>query len=196
MSKVSKYFLNGVIVLIPIAITALVVSQVFVFTEWVVGRFLPPPLRFPGMALLVMLVAIALIGLLSTHWALKWLLKWAEKMLNQIPGVKFIYNSVKHFSSAMLDSKSLLKNPVLVPFPHQGVKALGFVTSEVSASIAEKLPGKHVCVFVPMSLNMTAGFNIFVPVEDVVPLDVTSESALQYVLTAGSIMPKSPLNFF
>ena len=194
MSRLSKYFLNGVIVLIPIAITVFVVSEVFEFTEWVVGRFLPSFLRFPGVALLVMLGAIAAIGLLSTHWALKWLLKWAEKMLNQIPGVKFIYNSVKQLSSAMLESKSLLKNPVLVPFPHPGTRALGFVTSDVSDCIAQKLPGAHICVFVPMSLNLTAGFNIFVPVEDVEPLDVTSESALQYVLTAGSIMPRSSSN--
>ena len=192
MSKVSKYFLNGVIVLIPIAITVFVVSEVFEFTEWIVGRFLPSFLRFPGVALLVMLASIALIGLLSTHWALKWLLKWAEKMLNQIPGVKFIYNSVKQLSSAMLESKSLLKNPVLVPFPHPGARALGFITSEVSESIAKNLAGKYVCVFIPMSLNLTAGFNIFVPQEEIVPLDVTSESALQYVLTAGSIMPRSP----
>ena len=62
MSKVSKYFLNGVIVLIPIAITVFVVSEVFEFTEWIVGRFLPSFLRFPGVALLVMLASIALIG--------------------------------------------------------------------------------------------------------------------------------------
>ncbi len=56
-----------------------------------------------------------------------------------------------------------------------------------------KLPGAHICVFVPMSLNLTAGFNIFVPAAEVRPLDVTSESALQYVLTAGSIMPRKPV---
>ncbi len=193
MSKVSKYFLNGVLVLVPIAITVFVVSEVFEFTEWVVGRFLPSFLRFPGMALLVMVTLIALIGLLSTHWALKWVLTWGEKMLNRIPGVKFVYNSVKQLSSAMLDSKSLLSNPVLVPFPHPGTRALGFITSDVSESIAKHMTTEHICVFVPMSLNLTAGFNIFVPKEDVVILDVTSESALQYVLTAGSIMPKSQL---
>ena len=192
MSKLSKYFLNGVIVLIPIAITAFVVSQVFDFTEWLVGRFLPAPLRFPGMALLVMLGSITLIGLLSTHWALKWLLTWAEKTLNLLPGIKFIYNSVKQLSSAMLESKSLLKNPVLVQFPYPESWVLGFLTSELSEEIAQQLSGKHVCVFVPMSLNMTAGYNVFVPQEAVRPLDVTSESALQYVLTAGSIMPKNP----
>ena len=190
MGKVSKYFINGVIVLVPIAITLFVVMQVFTFTEWLVGRFLPTNMKFTGIAMLVMLAGIVLIGLLSTHWALQWLLTWAEKMLNRIPGVKFIYNSVKQLSSAMLDSKSLLSNPVLVPFPQPGSFSLGFITAEVSDGLAEKLPDDHVCVFVPMSLNLTAGFNIFVPRSEVRILDVTSESALQYILTAGSIMTK------
>lgn len=190
MGKVSKYFINGVIVLVPIAITLFVVTQVFAFTEWLVGRFLPSYMKFTGIPLLVMLAGIVLIGLLSTHWALQWLLAWAEKMLNRIPGVKFVYNSVKQLSSAMLDSKSLLSNPVLVPFPYPGSFSLGFITGDVSDCLAEKLPEDHVCVFVPMSLNLTAGFNIFVPRSEVRILDVTSESALQYVLTAGSIMPK------
>jgi uncharacterized membrane protein len=193
MGKLSKYFLNGVIVLVPIAITLFVVIQVFAFTEWIVGRFLPYYMKFPGVSLLVMLAAIVLIGLLSTHWALQWVLAWSERMLNRIPGVKFIYNSVKQLSSAMLESKSLLKHPVLVPFPYPGAWSLGFITSEISECLAEKLPGAHICVFVPMSLNLTAGFNIFVPAGEVKPLDVTSESALQYVLTAGSIMPRKPV---
>ena len=193
MSRVSRYFLNGVIVLIPIAITAFVVVQVFIFTEWLVGRFLPSFLRFPGMALLVMLVGITTIGLLSTHWALRWLLTRTEKMLNLLPGVKFIYNSVKQLSSAMLDSQSLLKNPVLVQFPHPGSWVLGFLAADLSNSLAEHLPGRHVCVFVPMSLNLTAGYNILVREDEIRPLDVTGESALQYVLTAGSVMPRKSL---
>ena len=190
MGKISKYFINGVLLLVPIAITLYVVVMVFSFTEWMVGRFLPPFLKFPGVSLLVMLAGIVLIGLLSTHWALQWLIGWAERMLNRIPGVKFIYNSVKQLSSAMLESKSLLKKPVLVPYPYPGAWSLGFVVTEPSEGLVEKLPGEHVCVFVPMSLNLTAGFNIFFPAGAVVPLDVTSESALQYVLTAGSIMPR------
>jgi uncharacterized membrane protein len=190
VGKLSSYFLNGVIVLVPIAITLFVVLQVLHFTEWIVGRFLPNGLHFPGVALLVMLAGIVLIGRLSTNWFLQRVLAWGEKLLNQIPGVKFIYNSVKQLSSAMLESKSLLKYPVLVPFPHAGARALGFITSDLAECFAEKLPEEHLCVFVPMSLNMTAGFNILVPKKDVVLLDVTSESALQYVLTAGAIMPK------
>ena len=63
------------------------------------------------------------------------------------------------------------------------------VEGKVNRGDDEKLPGNYVCVFVPMSLNLTAGYNILVPEVEVRPLDVTGESALQYVLTAGSIMP-------
>ena len=190
MGKLSKYFLNGVIVLVPIAITLFLLNYVLGFTEWIVGRFLPNGMHFPGVALLVTLAGIVLIGRISTHWAMQRMLAWGEKLLNRIPGIKFIYNSVKQLSSAMLDSKSLFKQPVMVPFPHPGSHALGFITSDVAKCLAKHLPGEHLCVFIPMSLNMTAGFNILVPAEDVVPLDVTGESALQYVLTAGAIMPK------
>jgi uncharacterized membrane protein len=44
-----------------------------------------------------------------------------------------------------------------------------------------------------MSLNLTAGFNIILPERDIIPIDITSESALQYVVTAGVVMPSGPL---
>lgn len=191
MGKISRYFLNGIIVLVPIGFTLFILNQVFGFAEWIVGRFLPNGLHFPGMALLVTVAGIIVIGRFSTHWAMQRLLAWGERWLNRIPGVKFIYNSVKQLSSAMLESKSLFRQPVLVPFPHPGSRALGFVTAEVADCLSKHLSGESVCVFIPMSLNMTAGFNILVPAQDVTPLDVTGESALQYVLTAGAIMPKS-----
>ena len=78
-----------------------------------------------------------------------------------------------------------------MPFPSSETKALGFIVPEISVKFTEKLTADHVCVFIPMSLNMTAGFNIIVPKQDIIPLDITSESALQYVLTAGAIMPRN-----
>ena len=48
---------------------------------------------------------------------------------------------------------------------------------------------RYVCVFIPWSLNVTSGSNILIPKKDVIYLDVSVESALQYTLTAGSVMP-------
>jgi len=189
MARLSRYFLNGVIVLVPIAITSFVVTQVFTMTDSLVGKYLP--VQFPGLPLIVMAASIILIGWLSSYWFGRRILLWTERLLARIPLVKFIYNSVKQVSTAMLESKSLLKQAVLVPYPHSGVYALGFITGELSAYLASKFPEEHVCIFIPFSLNLTAGVNILVPQKDVIMLDVTSESVLQYVLTAGSIMPRS-----
>ncbi len=189
MKWASKYFINGLIVIVPIAITTFVIINIFSFTERLLGQYLP--IHFPGLALIVVLFLIVLVGWLSSHWLLKNLIDFGERLVGSIPVVKFIYNSVKQISTAVFESQELLKNAVLVPYPHPGVKALGFVMPELSAPLANKFTEDHVCVFVPMSLNLTSGFNIILPRRDIIPLDVTSESALQYVITAGAIMPRS-----
>ena len=188
MKWMSKYFINGLIVIVPIAITAFVITNIFSFTERLLGRYLP--IHFPGLALVVVLVLIGIVGWLSSHWLLKSLLVYGERLVGSIPIVKFIYNNVKQLSTAVFESQKLLQNAVLVPYPHSGAKALGFVMPELSAPLSGKFDEEHVCVFVPMSLNLTSGFNIILPRRDIIPLDVTSESALQYVITAGAIMPR------
>jgi len=188
MKVISKYLLNGLIVIVPIAITVLVVQQIFSLAEKLLGQYLP--IQFPGAGLVAVLLFIGLVGWLSSTWILKRLLAFGERLVNSIPVVKFIYNSVKQVSTAVFESQQLFKQAVLVPYPHPGVQALGFIMPSLSETLVSKLDGEYVCVFIPMSLNMTAGFNVLVPKKDVIILDVTSESALQYVLTAGAIMPR------
>jgi uncharacterized membrane protein len=183
-----KYFINGLIVIVPIAITAFVIVQIFSVAESLVGDYLP--VHFPGIGLVTGLAVIFIVGWLSSYWITKKIIGWGERLLTTIPVVKFIYKSVKQLSTVVFESKQLLKQPVLVPYPHPGTKALGFIMSELSEPIACKLEEECLCVFVPMSLNMTAGFNIFVPKRDIIFLEVTSESALQYVVTAGVMMPE------
>jgi len=187
MKWLSKYFINGLIVIVPIAITAFVVLKIFDVAEDILGRHLP--IQFPGIGLIAVVLLILIVGWLSSHWMLKRLLEAGERLLGSIPVVKFIYMSVKQVSTAVFESQNLFKQAVLVPYPHPGVKSLGFVMSELSQPLATPLQQEHVCVFVPFSLNMTAGVNIIVPKRDIIVLQVTSESALQYVLTAGAIMP-------
>lgn len=187
MKFISKYFINGLIVIVPIAITVYVIVNIFSLAETLLGRHLP--VQFPGLGLIAVIVLILLVGWLSSHWMLIRLLGLGEQMLCSIPVVKVIYKSVKQVSTAVLESSNLFKQAVLVPYPHAGVKALGFVMAELSPPLAENFTEENICVFIPWSLNMTSGINIFVPKRDIIYLQVTSETALQYVITAGAIMP-------
>jgi len=184
--RISRRFINGLMLLVPLAITLFVVAETFHFTEGVLGQHLP--FYFPGMGLIVILLFIYLTGWLSSYWLTRRLINLGEKILSKIPVVKFIYNSVKHLSSAVFESNSMFDQVVLVPF-HQS-KAIGFIMAEVPEMLAEKLGDEYVCVFVPWSLNMTSGTNLFVKKQDVIYLDISSESALQYMLTAGAVMPQ------
>lgn len=189
MKSLSKYFINGLIVIVPIAITVFVIMQIFSIAESLLGRHLPQSIHFPGIGLLAVVFLIGMTGWLSSHWLLKKVFDWGDRIVGSIPVVKLIYNSVKKISTAIFESQQLLSHAVLVPYPHPGVKALGFLMPALSQPLAQNFTEEHVCVFIPLSLNMTAGVNIIVAKRDIIPLDVTSESALQYVLTAGAIMP-------
>ena len=190
MNKVSKRFINGLILLVPLVITVFVVTEVLNFTEIVLGKHFP--IYYPGMGIVTVLLVIYLVGWLSSYWFMKRVISYGEWLLGKIPVVKFIYNSVKHLSTAVFESNNMFDHVVLVPF-HQS-RALGFVMAEVPAVLREKLGDDYVCVFVPWSLNMTSGTNLFVKKSDVIYLDISNESALQYMLTAGAVMPQRQMS--
>lgn len=187
---VSRRFINGLILLVPLAITIFVVLETLNFTEGVLGKHLP--CYFPGMGIVTLMLFIYLTGWLSSYWVTKRFISYGEWVLGKIPVVKFIYNSVKHLSTAVFESNSMFEHVVLVPF-HQS-KALGFIMADVPQTLKAELGEDYVCVFVPWSLNMTSGTNLFVPKKDVIYLDISSESALQYMLTAGAVMPRKADN--
>lgn len=184
--RVSRRFVNGLILLVPVVITLLVVSEVLHFTEGVLGKHLP--FYFPGLGIITVVLVIYFVGWISSYWIMRRLIHYGEVLLGKIPVVKFIYNSVKHLSTAVFESNNMFDHVVLVPF-HQS-KALGFIMADVPQMLKEKLGDDYVCVFVPWSLNMTSGTNLFVRKQDVIYLDISSESALQYMLTAGAVMPR------
>lgn len=188
--RISRRFVNGLILLVPIVITLLVVSEVLHFTEGVLGKHLP--FYFPGLGIITVVLGIYFVGWISSYWIMRRMIHYGEALLGKIPVVKFIYNGVKHLSTAVFESNNMFDHVVLVPF-HQS-KALGFIMADVPPVLKEKLGDDYVCVFVPWSLNMTSGTNLFVRKQDVIYLDISSESALQYMLTAGAVMPRRLAN--
>lgn len=188
--RISRRFVNGLILLVPIVITLLVVSEVLHFTEGVLGKHLP--FYFPGLGIITVVLGIYFVGWISSYWIMRRMIHYGEVLLGKIPVVKFIYNSVKHLSTAVFESNNMFDHVVLVPF-HQS-KALGFIMADVPPVLKEKLGDDYVCVFVPWSLNMTSGTNLFVRKQDVIYLDISNESALQYMLTAGAVMPRRLAN--
>ncbi|TCS75441.1 DUF502 domain-containing protein [Pectinatus cerevisiiphilus] len=188
MNKLSKCFINGIMIITPIFITYLVISTVWLMVDGLIGHYIP--IKFPGMGIIIVVFVIIGVGWLSSNWISKRLISWGEGLIARIPIVKFIYSSVKRLSDTIFKSGNMFENAVLVPYPHPGVRCLGFVMTPVSKKMAGYFGDEeYLSVFIPWSLNMTSGFNVFIPKKDVTYIDIQGEDALQYIITAGAVMP-------
>ena len=181
--QISSSFFKGLIIVVPPAITVFVVVWLFDLTERLISRYLP--VQFPGVGLLLVLVGIWVIGVLSGNYLSEKLLGWFESLLGKIPVVKVIYKSVKQVSKAVLQSDTMFKSVVLVPYNQSYV--IGFLLLTVPEAVKQRLGDDYVCVYMPWSMNMTAGMNFFVKKSDIIPLNMLPQDALQFILTAGTI---------
>ena len=181
---------KGLIILVPIFITFFVLRETYELTEGLLGSHFT--YYFPGLGFIVCVLAILLTGYLFSHWMLEGLLGFCERLIGTIPIVNFIYQSVKKLAEAVFDSKQLFNQAVLVTYPGSNARVLGFKVKEDLSPIMGQDGVEYACVFVPWSLNMTSGINVMVPTKDLIPVELSSEEALQYILTAGSIIPNRP----
>ena len=181
--QISSSFFRGLLIVVPPAITVMVVLWLFNLTENSIGKILP--VKIPGMGLVIVLVGIWIIGVLSGNFLSKKIIEIFDAIINKIPVVKFIYGSVKQVTKALFESDSAFKNVVLVPYQKEYV--LGFLMLMIPEPVREKLGDEYVCVYVPWSMNMTAGMNLFVKKSDVIYLNMAPPDAFQFILTAGTI---------
>ncbi|MCR5833190.1 MAG: DUF502 domain-containing protein [Selenomonadaceae bacterium] len=184
--KLSGNFFKGLLIVLPPAITVILITWLVDLTEKYIGQFLP--INIPGVGLLIVIVLIWFIGLISANFFSKKIIDLFDKLLNKIPVVKFIYSSVKQVSTALFESNSTFKNVVLIPY--QGAYVLGFQMPNMPEPVRQKLGDDYVCVYMPWSMNMTAGMNFFIKKTDVIRVDMLPPDAFQFILTAGTISAK------
>ena len=181
--QISSSFFRGLLIVVPPAITVFVVMWLFEVTERLITKVLPT--HVPGMGLLIVVAGIWIVGVLSGNFLSKAVIEFFDSLINKIPIVKFIYGSVKQVTKALFESDSAFKNVVLVPYQHSYV--LGFLLLTTPEPVREKLGDDYVCVYMPWSMNMTAGMNLFVKKSDVIYLNMAPPDAFQFILTAGTI---------
>ena len=181
--QISSSFFKGLLIVVPPAITIFVLKWLFEFTEESIGKILPA--QIPGAGLVIVLASIWIVGVLSGNYLSKKILDFFDALISKIPIVKFIYSSVKQVSKALFESDSAFKRVVLVPYQKSYV--LGFQMLTMPEPVREKLGEDYACVYMPWSMNMTAGMNFFVKKSDLIYLDMVPQDALQFILTAGTI---------
>jgi len=201
-ARLRNYFLTGIVITAPIAIT-IYLTYVFVdfvdanVTPLIPARYNPEtylPFTVPGLGLLVAVFVLILIGFLTANFLGRSFLNFGERIVARMPVVRSIYNALKQIIETVLaQSSSSFREVVLVEYPRRDIWAIAFVTSEAKGQVADLDDEAMISVFLPTTPNPTSGFLLFVPKKDLKFLDMSVEDGVKLVISAGMIWPSDEL---
>ena len=147
-------------------------------------------IHVPGMGVVMTVAVLLVTGLVATNFLGQRLLLFWEGVLNRIPVVKSIYNSVKQVSDTLFTSGGhAFRKALLVQYPREGSWTIAFLTGEPGGDVINHLHGEHWSVYVPTTPNPTSGFFLMMPKADVIELDMSVDAALKYIISMGVVAP-------
>ena len=194
---IKRYFITGLLIWVPLAITAWVLALI-VGTMDQSLHLLPAAIHprnvcgfdIPGVGAVLTLLVIVVTGLLAANFIGQRLVVWWERLLARIPVVNSIYNSVKQVSDTLFSSSgNAFRQALLIEYPRRGTWTIAFLTGTPGGEVLRHLDGEHVSVYVPTTPNPTSGFFLMLPKADVIPLDMSVDTALKYVISMGVVAP-------
>ena len=197
-----KYFITGLLVLVPLFITIWVLSTL-IHTMDQSLLLLPESWRpknlvgfeVPGIGALLTLGIIFVTGLVATNIFGQQLIVLWESFLARVPFVKTIYSSVKQVSDTLFsDSGNAFRKAVLVQYPRHGSWTIAFVTGAPGGDVVNHLHGDYISIYVPTTPNPTSGFFLMMPKADVIELEMSVDEALKYIISMGTVVPKDHLS--
>lgn len=185
--KIKKWFLSGIAVVLPVAVTVFVLIWLFNLLDGILRSLIDRifGVNIPGLGLLALLIIIFLIGMFTSNFVGRKITGWFEKLIGNIPLIKAVYNPIRKIISGLSSEKAdSFQKVVLVEFPQKGRKSIGFITNS-NFSVDEK---DNISVFIPTTPNPTNGFLIIVDRKDVEVLDMTVNEGLNAVVSIGSAL--------
>jgi uncharacterized membrane protein len=193
--KLLRYFVQGLIIIAPIAITIFAVTSLFNFIDGILPNLVQKvfpnvvgtyedgtPRRIPGLGFVVVILVVLLVGWVSASFIFGRIVDIFERILEKTPGIKIIYTTVKDFFEAFAGDKKKFNKPVLVSLHAEDTWQIGFITRH---ELDEFGLHEHVAVYVPFSYSI-AGQLFFLPQSKVKTLDnVNSTEAMKFAISGG-----------
>jgi uncharacterized membrane protein len=176
MRSLLNYFLRGLVLVAPLAITLYVCWIVFVRIDGWLG------LPVPGLGFVLTIVLITLVGFLGSNLITRGLVAIVEQAVSRLPFVRLLYTSTKDLLNAFVGEKRRFDKPVLVRLSMQSeARMVGFVTQESLDRLG--LPG-YSSVYFPQSYNFAGNLVVF-PSSQLHPLDAASADVMAFIVSGG-----------
>ena len=174
MKTFARYFVQGLFVTVPIALTLYVIWAVISTIDGLL------PIGVPGLGFVLTIAFVSGIGFLASNVLGRTLLELTERVLKRVPLVKLLYTSIQDLLEAFVGKRRSFDKPVAVELPGD-LRVLGFVTCE-SLRVPSFEP--YVAVYFPQSYNF-AGNLVLVPRSRVLPLSVVSSDLMTFIVSGG-----------
>lgn len=199
-ARLRNYFLTGLIVGGPLAITIYITWWFIKLVDAWVKPFVPAaylpesylPFTIPGFGLIVALTALTVLGFLTANLVGRSFINLGETALDRMPVVRGIYRGVKQiFETVFKQDGNSFRRVGLIEWPGEGLWSLCFITEPAQGALAAALPGQeeHLCVFVPCTPNPTTGYLVIMERSRVKEVDLTTDEAFKLLMSMGIIQP-------
>jgi uncharacterized membrane protein len=187
-----RYFLSGILVIVPIIITIWVLRFLFGKVDGFLSPYLTEVLgyKIPGLGIVATIILIFLAGFLTASVVGSRLFKIWEIFWIKTPLVRTVYGSSKQLVEALTTTeKNSFKQVVLVEFPRKGMFCLGFLTRGIEVE-RKDTKDELVAVFIPSTPTPFTGWTMLFPKGEVFPVDMTIEEGIKFFVSGGIVSPE------
>ena len=177
-AKLLRSFLQGLLLLSPIAITAYVLYSVFNGVDNLV------PYVPRGVGFVVIIFVVTIVGYLGTRFFIgKWLFDAFEHVMERTPGVKYIFSSVRDIIKSFVGDKKRFNKPVWVCVNvNPEIWRVGFMTQKDMSHFGMT---DKVAVYMPHAYAIS-GWVIITDGKNVKPIkEMTSGEAMKFAVSGG-----------
>jgi uncharacterized membrane protein len=176
--KFLQYFLQGILILAPIAITLYALYWVYDKIDGI----LRPVVQIPGIGFIIIIAFVIVVGWISSFFVMGRLLSLFDNLLEKTPGIKLIYGFIKDFFEAFAGDKKKFTKSVLANIDDNDVWRVGFVTQEDMSNFELD---DYVAVYVPMAYSV-AGNVYIIPRRRIKPITaISSTQAMKFAVSGG-----------
>ena len=209
--RLRTYFLTGIIVAGPLAITAYLTWWVIALIDGWVKPLVPPsylpdhylPFSIPGLGLVIAFVAVTLLGFLTANLVGRSVVEFGEVLLARTPVISGLYRGLRQIFETLFSANGTSFRTVgLVEFPVKGTWSVVFLSAPAAPEIqgallsgdgaGEGVGHEYIGVFLPCAPNPTTGFFFYLPRADIVEVAISVDDAAKLVMSAGVIQPEDP----
>jgi uncharacterized membrane protein len=196
IERLRAYFIAGILVTGPIALTLYLTWTFIRFIDDTVGGLLPASynpatyVKLPGLGLVVAVAGLTLVGALTAGYLGRLLLRIGERIVARMPVVRGLYGAVKQiFETVLAKQSNTFREVVLAEWPRPGMWTLAFVTVQPEGEIRDTVGADTVAIYVPTTPNPTSGYLMFVRRRDLVTLPMSVEEGIKFVISGGIVTP-------